>query len=150
MLWGAAGLVILSMILLAVRLYYVIPGTTPSPPHRARQGAIKSLIVLGSGGHTAEMFRLLRGLDPHRYTPRIYVTASTDHLSANHCERFESQWEQEGRSWKVETIPRARQVGQSYLTSIFTTLRAFCGCCLMVWKAQPDVVGQNDAPRPSS
>ena len=39
---------------------------------------IKTLVVLGSGGHTAEMLRLITAFDFDRYAPLTLVTASTD------------------------------------------------------------------------
>ena len=42
---------------------------------------IKLMIVLGSGGHTTEMFNLVESLDKQRYWPRIYIHASTDEMS---------------------------------------------------------------------
>lgn len=35
------------------------------------------------GGHTAEMLQLAQYLDPNKYTPRTYVMASSDALSAS-------------------------------------------------------------------
>lgn len=43
--------------------------------------------------------------------------------------------------WQIYEIPRSREVGQSYLTSIWTTLWAAAAACVMVFKAQPQVVG---------
>ena len=41
------------------------------PGRRPLDGpSLPSLVVLGSGGHTAEMFAILRALDPRRYAPR--------------------------------------------------------------------------------
>ena len=51
----------------------------------------KTLICLGSGGHTAEMFAILRALDARTYTPRTYVLAATDTTSAVKVERFEHE-----------------------------------------------------------
>jgi beta-1,4-N-acetylglucosaminyltransferase len=39
------------------------------------------VIVLGSGGHTAEMMSLLRDLDPTRYIHRTYIISSGDSFS---------------------------------------------------------------------
>ena len=50
---------------------------------------VRTMIVLGSGGHTAEMLTLLQGLDFRLYGPREYVLATTDHTSAQRVETFE-------------------------------------------------------------
>ena len=47
------------------------------------------MAVLGSGGHTAEMLALLKGLDFATYAPRHYVIADTDHTSAQRIVTFE-------------------------------------------------------------
>ena len=98
------------------------------------------MVVLGSGGHTAEMLKLvqsfpdaelaettkegrrLRGtgtaakVPPSEITyPRCYVVAQTDSLSASKALRLEGEDVKD--RVRVETIPRSREVGQSYLTS---------------------------------
>ena len=50
---------------------------TPAP----RPGGVRLVCVLGSGGHTAEMVRLVRSLEPAVYSPRTYVLAAGDTLS---------------------------------------------------------------------
>ena len=50
---------------------------TPAP----RPGGVRLVCVLGSGGHTAEMVRLVRALEPAVYSPRTYVLAAGDTLS---------------------------------------------------------------------
>lgn len=41
------------------------------------------------------------------------------------------------------TIPRSREVGQSYITSVFTTLRALRTCWRIVLAEKPDLVLAN-------
>ncbi len=50
-------------------------------PSRSKTRHAKTMVVLGSGGHTAEMLALVRALDHQHYTPRIYVAADTDNHS---------------------------------------------------------------------
>lgn len=86
------------------------------------------LVVLGSGGHTTEMLRLLSsrcGLyeDRSDKAPTLvtFVYARTDERTLLWKQRFE---EELPRTWKVvdwKAIPRAREVGQSWATSLFTT-----------------------------
>ena len=49
----------------------------------------RTLVVLGSGGHTSEMIRLLKGLDLSRYQPRTYLIASSDKMSLDKAKSFE-------------------------------------------------------------
>lgn len=81
-------------------------------------------IVLGSGGHTTEMLRLLGTLDKQVFTPRIYYIANTDTFSRKKLELFE----QNRTDYTVNRIPRAREVGQSPLSSLFSLISATIAC----------------------
>ena len=50
------------------------------PPARRSRPA-STLVVLGSGGHVAEMVKLLPRLPPARYGPIQFVAADTDTVS---------------------------------------------------------------------
>ena len=52
----------------------------------ARDERVATLIVLGSGGHTTEMLRLIGGLDGARYGPVTLVVAATDDRSRTKAE----------------------------------------------------------------
>ena len=67
---------------------------------------IKTLVVLGSGGHTAEMLRLIADFDFERYGPLTLVTASTDTTSRPKAERELPQAALATARWVQ--IPRAR------------------------------------------
>jgi Oligosaccharide biosynthesis protein Alg14 like len=58
--------------------------------HRKRKSA-KLLIVLGSGGHTAEMLRLLESLDFKQFPSRVYLISSGDALSEAKARAFEAK-----------------------------------------------------------
>ena len=47
------------------------------------------MAILGSGGHTAEMVRLLEGLNTAKFAPRVYVIARSDIGSQAKIEEFE-------------------------------------------------------------
>lgn len=91
--------------------------------------AIKTMIVLGSGGHTAEMLSLLSLLRHLSLCPRVYLVASDDRLSAGRARSLERGFEQ--HEWKVERVARCRRPGQHWLSSIFT-----CLCCLLTSAVQ--------------
>ena len=42
------------------------------------------------GGHTAEMLRLLEGLDLQKFSPRTYVVARTDDTSVKRVKQMET------------------------------------------------------------
>lgn len=78
---------------------------------------IPTMIVLGSGGHTCEMLKLASALDKDKYTPRTFVVAGSDSFSRQKAAEFDP-------NAKVAIVPRSREVGQSWLTTVFTTIYA--------------------------
>ena len=114
-------------------------------PQPSGEPPIKTMAVLGSGGHTAEMIALLATLDPETYAPRDYVIATSDHTSAQKIEAFEST----GRSrfasggepqHRLLFLPRSREVGQSYVTSVFTTLYAMLHAAVLMARTRPSLL----------
>ena len=99
---------------------------------------IKTLVVLGSGGHTAEMLRLITAFDFDRYAPLTLVTAATDTTSRAKAERELPREALATARWAE--IPRAREVGQSFGSSVPSTLRALFACVHLIWTASPDLV----------
>ena len=106
---------------------------------RKRTRPVSTLVVLGSGGHTTEMIRLLTFLDARKYSPLTYVVATTDTTSLQRIEASKSA----RRGDAVFRIPRSREVGQSYFTSILTTLRSFLSCIYVALRVRPDFVLSN-------
>jgi len=103
---------------------------------------IKVLIILGSGGHTTEMIKVLSHIDLSVYKPRIYCVAKTDKISVTKLKQFEENnyLEVKGDHFNVKMIPRSREVGQSYLTSIWTTIFALFASINVVYKIMPDLI----------
>ena len=99
---------------------------------------IKTLVVLGSGGHTAELLRLIAEFDFERYTPLTLVTAATDTTSRAKAERELPREALATARWAA--IPRAREVGQSFLSSVPSTLKALFSCVRLIRTASPDLV----------
>ena len=99
---------------------------------------IATLVVLGSGGHTAEMLRLITDFDFGRYTPLTLVTAATDTTSRAKAERELPREALATARWAA--IPRAREVGQSFGSSVPSTLKALWACVHLIWTAAPELV----------
>jgi len=98
---------------------------------------VKTLIVAGSGGHTSEILRLLAAVGKNYYS-RHYVVARTDKRSEEKIEKAERKY---GSSqYYIHTIPRSREVKQSYFTSFFTTIYASVYCFPLVFWIRPDLV----------
>ncbi len=122
--------------LVILRFSYLVSRHGKTSVGVKKSGPSSTMIVLGSGGHTSEMFTLLSGLDLNRYTPRTYVAANNDTLSANKLSQFEG----ENKDICVRLIPRAREVGQSYITSVYTTIHATLSSLPGVLRTRPDLV----------
>ena len=143
-LFGAIGLLV-GLILLRFTYLASKCGKDTTLPAKKRTSPCRTLVVLGSGGHTAEMLRLLGGMNLHSYTPRVYVVAEGDKMSVDKVEKFESTTSRstqglESAAMSIRKVPRARQVMQSYITSIFSTLVAVVYSLPIVWSAYPDLV----------
>ncbi|KAL3896297.1 MAG: hypothetical protein SGCHY_004166 [Lobulomycetales sp.] len=100
---------------------------------KKHKGSCKTVIVLGSGGHTGEMLRLVQDLDPSLYSPLILVHASSDAMSRAKAQDLLPRA-------KYCAIPRARNVGQSWLSSIPTSAYALLRSLLLVFTSFPDVI----------
>ncbi|XP_017115128.1 UDP-N-acetylglucosamine transferase subunit ALG14 homolog [Drosophila elegans] len=101
-------------------------------------------VILGSGGHTAEMCRLTQALlqqadiqQAKKYHPIRLILASSDSTSE---QQFRQALPQASRSVASERVPRSRSVGQSWLSSIFTTLWALLWSCYLVWRDRPQLI----------
>jgi len=85
------------------------------------------------------MLRMLSGMDLNHYHPRVYVAATNDRMSVEKVEKFESDC---GCKTDVDIhkIPRARQVRQSYWTSVLSTLVAFGYSFPLTFGTLPELV----------
>jgi len=90
------------------------------------------------------MFRFLNTLPMDRkHVPRVYVIADSDVGSQSTMEEFEALKSRAKIRHSVRFIPRSRVVGQSYFTSIFTTLYSFWHSAIIVWRERPTVLLAN-------
>ena len=135
----ALALLLLCWLLRVVIVFLRGSSAQPSGPM-----PIRTMAVLGSGGHTAEMLQLLSSMDLASYAPRDYVLATTDHTSAQKIEAFEAERQRRGAGpateHKLLRLPRSREVGQSYASSALTTLHALVHSVAHVFAARPALV----------
>ncbi|XP_052902762.1 UDP-N-acetylglucosamine transferase subunit ALG14 homolog [Anopheles moucheti] len=134
--------------LLLVRFIYLLISVRRGQSGSAlsqRSTPVRTMIVMGSGGHTAEMMRIVERLDCERYSPRQYVLASTDKTSVVKVIESEIRREPdpEKQTYEIITIPRSRDVHQSYVSSIATTAFALFNCVPLVLKARPELILTN-------
>ncbi|PQM37335.1 UDP-N-acetylglucosamine transferase subunit ALG14 homolog [Prunus yedoensis var. nudiflora] len=136
----AIALIIVTTTLIVTRLLYVLHRTGKPPKPRSSKGSapqqpLSTLIVLGSGGHTAEMINLLSVLQKDRFAPRFYIAAATDNMSLQKARLLE-----ETSSSQFMQIYRSREVGQSYITSVWTTLIALAHGFWLMLRIRPQVI----------
>ncbi|MXQ79682.1 hypothetical protein E5288_WYG007192 [Bos mutus] len=96
------------------------------------------------GGHTTEILRLLENLS-NAYSPRHYIVADTDEMSTHKINSFEQIRADRNPSatfpeYYVHRIPRSREVQQSWLSSVLTTLYSMWLSFPLTYRVKPDLV----------
>ncbi|KAJ7014154.1 UDP-N-acetylglucosamine transferase subunit ALG14 [Populus alba x Populus x berolinensis] len=134
-----------SAVLIAITriLYILCQSGKPLRPSKSPK-PLSTLIVLGSGGHTAEMINVLNVLlQKDRFCPRFYVAAATDNMSLQKAHLLEENVFNlnggKGGSTQFLQIYRSREVGQSYITSIGTTFLALVHALWLMIRIRPQV-----------
>lgn len=114
----------------------ILKGREPDAPAASRPQIHNLMILQGSGGHTTEMLTMLKAYTKFdNIANRVHVVTQGDSSSRKQILDFE-EWRTTQRSqfsgvYSIYTIPRARMVGQSWLTTPFTMLRSLWG----IWDA---------------
>ncbi|XP_004471762.1 UDP-N-acetylglucosamine transferase subunit ALG14 isoform X2 [Dasypus novemcinctus] len=95
----------------------------------------------GPGGHTTEILRLLGSLSS-AYSPRHYIFADSDEMSAHKIHSFERDRANiyPGIKYTTHQIPRSREVQQSWLSTVLTTLYSMLYSLPLTYKLKPDLV----------
>ena len=100
----------------------------------------KVMIVFGSGGHTSEMLSFIKRFPSEQYGPFFLVVATTDMHS-------QCQVEQENLVFSDDvawfTVNRAREVKQSFLPSIISSLICSSQSIILLLKLKPDLLMVN-------
>ncbi|EFA00490.1 UDP-N-acetylglucosamine transferase subunit ALG14 homolog [Tribolium castaneum] len=134
-------LAILIAVLILARILYLVHKITTGFSREASSKRVtpcRTVICIGSGGHTTEMLTLMASLDFAKYSPRYYIMAKTDTTSYAKVRKFEET--KNHSNYEIIEIPRSRVVGQSYITSIFTTLYSILYSVPLVCKIRPDLI----------
>ncbi|KAI9793506.1 MAG: UDP-N-acetylglucosamine transferase subunit [Peltula sp. TS41687] len=153
LLSSAAFLLLTSAFL---RLLYILPSIHPTRPSRRRRrhDPTRLLVVLGSGGHTAEMLAILKNLDTSAYTHRTYVISEGDDFSARKARDFEASLtlstgtvvstsktttaeEQKETSFDIQVVPRARKIHQPLSTTPISAVRCLISCFSILRRSSP-------------
>ena len=80
------------------------------------------------------MLKLVGALNDEKYHPRTFVYAKTDSISPHKLKSLKNQ------DFKTIEIPRAREVGQNWITSFFYTIYAFLCCLTFIFTEKPKLV----------
>ncbi|KAK3766887.1 hypothetical protein RRG08_040410 [Elysia crispata] len=112
---------------------YLLTRRKDLPKRDKSRNAVSLLAVMGSGGHTREMLSLVNALGGH-YSPRYFIIAETDKMSEHKIRQNQTS------NSEIIYIPRSREVKQSYLTSILSTMRAVLFSMPVVFRLKPDVI----------
>jgi beta-1,4-N-acetylglucosaminyltransferase len=126
--------IIFACCVLLTRIYYLI--FIKRNEFRKSSHPVKTMIILGSGGHTAEMLRIIKHFNLKNYSPRIYVHAQTDKLSCDKVRDLENS----NQDYKIIEIYRSREVQQSYFTSVWTTVLSILNCFPILWRENPKLI----------
>ncbi|KAI7901371.1 oligosaccharide biosynthesis protein Alg14-like protein [Cokeromyces recurvatus] len=126
------------IILFLLRLWLILPKQSKYNIQKRRTKACKTCIFLGSGGHTAEMLQLVKSLHPITYSPRSYIITNTDILSKEKAIEHENSLKK--GKFDIYTIPRAREVGQSWLTVPKTVIVALLASIRVMLLSWPDLI----------
>lgn len=116
-------------------IYLILQCLTGKRSLKQSKNPARTLIVIGSGGHTAEMLRLMNKINKSKFMPRLYVLADSDTTSRIRVENDEC-----GTEWSIASIPRSRYVNQSYVTSIFSTIYSIFMTVPVIISFKPDLV----------
>ncbi|TVY82454.1 UDP-N-acetylglucosamine transferase subunit alg14 [Lachnellula suecica] len=150
-----------------LRLSYILPAIwgrhkNPALEH-PRTTPAHMVVVLGSGGHTAEMKSLMRGIDPRKYKRRTYIISSGDDFSSSKAFEIEktlqarfsegtptiSEGEEDPKvgSWEIKVVPRARKIHQPLYTTIFSSAWCLIGCFrVLIEAARESTVAPGEYP----
>uniref|UniRef100_A0A803VLY0 Calponin n=1 Tax=Ficedula albicollis TaxID=59894 RepID=A0A803VLY0_FICAL len=134
-------LLLLSLLLVPLVLLGRRPRGRRTPP-------FSLLVVAGSGGHTTEILRLLSFLS-ESYSPRYYVLADSDKMSEAKIRSFEQKRAEtfSKSQFSLDRIPRSREVRQSWISSVLTTLYSILYSLPLTYKRKPDLIALKYDPQ---
>ncbi|CAK1596236.1 unnamed protein product [Parnassius mnemosyne] len=131
----AIFIIILIAFLLRI-LYLLVKVVTSECALSIQASSFKTIICIGSGGHTSEILRLMSNLNTRKFGPRLYILADSDTSSEVKIHNMENG----STSYTLCRIPRSRNVKQTYSSSIFTTIYATLSTIPIVYKFAPNVI----------
>ncbi|XP_049869209.1 UDP-N-acetylglucosamine transferase subunit ALG14 homolog [Pectinophora gossypiella] len=117
-------------------LYLICQILTSNNTLGSSESSLRTILCIGSGGHTTELLRIMKNLEPKKYQPRLYIVADNDVSSEVKVHKAE-----EGQTkYALSRIPRSRNVQQSYISSVFSTLNATLHTVPVVYNFKPNII----------
>jgi beta-1,4-N-acetylglucosaminyltransferase len=97
------------------------------------------MITLGSGGHTGELLLMIKNLKLEKFAKVYFVISHNDTASEN---KLYENIDYKNNKNKIELmkIYRSRNVGQTFKSSILTTIISFFHSVILIIKARPNMV----------
>jgi beta-1,4-N-acetylglucosaminyltransferase len=95
------------------------------------------MVILGSGGHTGELLIMISKLNLRKFEKVYFVVSHNDTSSEN---KARETLDINDKKVEFLRIYRSRNVGQSYFSSIFTTLWALLHAVYIMLKTRPSMV----------
>ena len=101
------------------------------------------MIILGSGGHTGEILLMIQKLDFNKFSSCYFVSSHNDKNSENKAKESIPIDKFKNTKFIFLKIYRSRNVGQSFISSIPTTLYALFQSFFILIKYRPNMVVTN-------
>lgn len=136
------ALLLAFLISLLIRITACLPAYQSKRPRKAHVGidgrkTVKTMIFFGSGGHTAEMIRLVQGLDPLKYEPMTFAIGHSDITTQSKVRAANLALEPRARWLRIY---RNREVKQSCLTTIGTTVWSLVQSFYVMYRNRPQLL----------
>jgi beta-1,4-N-acetylglucosaminyltransferase len=104
------------------------------------------MIVLGSGGHTGEILIMLSKLKLETFSKIFFIISHNDVRSEGKAKEVLNLEQSEMlKNQKIifHKIYRSRNVGQSFFSSIFTTIYSMLNSVIIILKTRPNLIVTN-------
>lgn len=99
------------------------------------------MIILGSGGHTGEILLMLKKLNLKLFSQVYFLHAHND--TSSKAKAFEMLDLKSSNNYTFIQVYRSRNVGQSFKSSIFSTIVSLFHSLLILLKTRPNLVKNN-------
>lgn len=140
-----ATLTLFALQFATLRLLSLAPHRRAPPTPRKRGTPAHLLIVLGSGGHTAEMISMLRrSATCPKFTHRTWLVSSGDNFSAAFAKEFEQEMGDKNGTFRVVEVRRARKIHQSLISAPWSCLLCLWDCIKVLMPSSDKQYGYPD------